>query len=173
LPLVLRNGVNTATAKPGDAVYFETMYPISLGNRVVIPMGTFVRGTILTAKRPGRLAGRGEFRIALEQMTFLNGYTIELRATPSSVDRNGREGVDAEGKIRGAGSDGKDVLTAIALTAGGAYVGTLAGAALNGAAGKGALIGAGAGGIGALIAILTSRGPEAELPRGTLMDVAF
>src|SRR5437667_2740286 len=60
LPLVLRNGVNTRTAKAGDAVYFETMYPISLNNRVAIPMGTFVRGQILTAKRPGRIAGRGE-----------------------------------------------------------------------------------------------------------------
>src|SRR5262249_28515039 len=72
LPLTLRNGVNTRTAKAGDVVYFQTLYPIALNNRVVIPMGSFVRGEILTVKRPGRISGRGEFRIALAQMTFLN-----------------------------------------------------------------------------------------------------
>jgi hypothetical protein len=173
LPLVLRNGINTRTAKAGDVVYFETMYPISLNNRVVIPMGSFVRGELLSVKRPGRIAGRGEFRVALQQMTFLNGYTIDLRATPNSVDRDGREGVDSEGKIKGPSSKGRDVGIVLAATGGGAFIGTLAGAAINGAAGKGALIGGGAAGIGALIAILATRGPEAELPRGTTMDVMF
>lgn len=173
LPLMLRNGINTRTAKPGDAVYFETLYPISQNNRIAIPMGSFVRGEIVSAKRPGRIAGRGEFRIALEQMTFLNGYTIDLRATPNSVDRDGREGVDAEGKIKGPSSKGRDTAIVLGATAGGAYIGTLAGVAINGAAGRGALIGGGAAGIGALIAVLATRGPEAELPRGTTMDVVF
>ena len=173
LPLVLRNGINTRTAKAGDAVYFETLYPISQNNRIVIPMGSFVRGEIVSAKRPGRVAGRGEFRIALAQMTFLNGYTIDLRATPNSVDRDGREGVDAEGKIKGPSSKGRDTAIILGATAGGAYIGTLAGAAINGAAGRGALIGGGAAGIGALIAVLATRGPEAELPQGTTMDVVF
>src|SRR5437660_9302283 len=84
LPLLLRNGINTRTVKTGDSVYFETAYPIARNNRIVIPMGSFVRGQILEAKRPGRIRGRGEFRIALEQMMLPNGYTIELTATPSS-----------------------------------------------------------------------------------------
>jgi type IV secretion system protein VirB10 len=173
LPLLLRNGVNTRTAKPGDSVYFETAYPIAINNKIAIPMGTFVRGQILSAKRPGRIKGRGEFRIALEQMTYPNGYTIELRATPSSVDRDGQEGVDSEGKIKGPSSKGRDTATVLLATGGGAYIGALAGGISNDAPGRGALIGGGAAGIGALIAILATRGPEAELPRGTTMDVTF
>ncbi len=173
LPLLLRNGINTRTAKPGDSVYFETAYPIAVNNRMAIPLGTFLRGQILEAKRPGRIKGRGEFRIALEQMTYPNGYTIDLRATPSSVDRDGQEGVDGEGKIKGPSSKGRDVATVSVATGGGAYIGALAGGIANGAPGRGALIGGGAGGIGSLIAILATRGPEAELPRGTAMDVAF
>src|SRR5207249_7867224 len=61
-------GINTRTAKAGDSVYFETAYPVARNNRIVIPMGSFVRGQIVEAKRPGRIRGRGEFRIALEQM---------------------------------------------------------------------------------------------------------
>jgi len=173
LPLILRNGINTRTAKAGDSVYFETMYPIAVKNRMAIPMGSFVRGEILEAKRPGRIKGRGEFRIALEQMTFPNGYTIEFSAIPSSVDRNGQEGVDSEGRIKGPSSKGRDVATVLVATAGGAYIGSLVGAVVNDAPGRGALIGGGAAGIGALIAVLATRGPEAELPRGTTMDVTF
>ena len=132
-----------------------------------------MRGQILDARRPGFIRGRGEFRIALEQMTFSNGYTIELRATPSSVDRDGREGVDSEGKVIGPSSAGRDTATVLLATAGGAYIGTLAGGVINDAPGKGALIGGGVGGLAGLIAVLATRGPEARLPRGTTMDVVF
>ena len=173
LPLLLRNGINTRTAKAGDSVYFETAYPISVNNKIAIPLGTFVRGQVLEAKRPGRIKGRGEFRIALEQMTYPNGYTIELRATPNSVDRNGQEGVDREGKIKGPSSKGRDTATVLVASGGGAYIGALAGEIANDAPGRGAGIGGGAAGIGALIAILATRGPETELPRGTAIDVTF
>ena len=68
---------------------------------MAIPMGTFVRGEIVAAKRPGFLKGRGEFRVAIRQMTFVNGYTIDLLASPGSVDPKTGAGVDAEGKIKG------------------------------------------------------------------------
>jgi type IV secretion system protein VirB10 len=173
MPLVLRNAINTRTAKKGDSVYFETAYPIAANNRIAIPMGTFVRGEILEAKRPGRIRGRGEFRVAIEQMTFPNGYTIELLATPSSVDPNSGSGVDTQKMIEGPSSSMRDTTAVLLTTAGGAYIGAVAGAASNGAPGRGALIGGGAGGLGALIAVLATRGPEAELPRGTMMDVVF
>ena len=143
LPLLLRNGINTRTAKAGDSVYFETAYPIAVNNKIAIPMGTFVRGQILEAKRPGRIKGRGEFRIALQQMTYPNGYTIELRATPSSVDRDGQEGVDSEGKIKGPSSKGRDTAAVLLATGGGAYIGAITGAIVNDAPGRGALIGGG------------------------------
>jgi hypothetical protein len=173
LPLVLRNGVNTRTAKPGDSVYFETAYPIAANNRIAIPIGTFVRGEILEAKRPGRIHGRGELRMALEQMTYPNGYTIELRASPSSVDPNTGSGINAQKTIEGPSSSLRDTTAVLLTTAGGAYIGAVAGAVSNDAPGRGALIGGGAGGVGALIAVLATRGPEAELPRGTTMDVVF
>ena len=173
LPLILRNGVNTRTAKPGDSVYFESAYPITANNRMAIPMGTFVRGEIVAAKRPGFLKGRGEFRVAIRQMTFVNGYTIDLLASPGSVDPKTGAGVDAEGKIKGPSSALRDTTAVLLTAAGGAYIGAIAGGVINDAPGRGALIGGGVGGIGALIAVLATRGPEAELPRGTILDVVF
>jgi len=173
LPLFLRNGINTRTARAGDSVYFETAYPLAVNNKMAIPMGSFVRGEIVEAKRPGRIGGRGEFRITLNQLTFPNGYTLELRATPSSVDRDGQEGVTPEGKVKGPGGVGKDVSTALLITAAGGPVGGYAGL-LAGSPGRGSLaIGHGVGAAAGLMVVLLTRGPEAELPRGTTMDVVF
>jgi hypothetical protein len=170
---MLRNGINTRTAKAGDSVYFETAYPIAQNNRIVIPMGSFVRGRILEAKRPGLVKGRGEFRMLLEQMTFPNGYTVSLAATPASADRDGQEGVDTEGKIVGASGSGSDKMLLLATTTGGGFIGTLAGVAASAAPARGALIGGGVGAAAGLIAILLTRGPEAELPLGTMMEIVF
>jgi len=173
LPLVLRNGINTRTAKAGDSVYFETAYPVARNNRIVIPMGSFVRGQIVEAKRPGRIRGRGEFRIALEQMMLPNGYTIELTATPSSVDRDGKEGVTPEGVVTGPGAVGRDVGTVLLATAIGGPVGGYAGLLAGSPSRASLAIGHGAGAAAGLLAVLLTRGPEAELPRGTTLDVVL
>jgi hypothetical protein len=173
IPLILRNPINTRTAKPGDSVYFETAYPIAVNNRTAIPMSAFMRGQILEAKRPGRIKGRGEIRMALEQLTFPNGYTIALLASPSSVDPNTGAGVDSTKRIVGSSSALRDTTAVLGTTAAGAYIGSIAGAVSNDAPGRGALIGGGVGGLGALIAVLATRGPEAQLPRGTMLDVVF
>lgn len=173
LPLVLRNGVNTRVAKAGDTVYFESIYPIAANNLIAIPLGTFVRGEILEVKRPGRIRGRGEFRIALEQMTFPNGYTVDLRATPTSVDRDGQEGVTPGGRVTGPGAVGKDVGTVALATALGGPVGGYAGI-LAGHPSRGSVaIGHGVGLAAGLAVVLLTRGPEAELPRGTSIDAIF
>lgn len=173
LPLLLRNGINTRAAKVGDSIYFETAYPIAANNRMAIPLGTFVRGEILEAKRPGRIRGRGEFRIVLNQMTFPNGYVVDLRATPSSVDRDGQEKVTPEGRVTGPGGVGKDVGTVLLATAVGGPVGGYTGL-LTGSPSRGSLaIGHGVGAATGLAIVLLTRGPEAELPRGTMMDVVF
>jgi len=167
---MLRNGINTRSAKTSDSVYFVTVYPIAVSNKTVIPMGTFVRGEILEAKRPGRIRGRGEFRIALEQMTFSNGYLIDLRATPTSVDRDGREEVTLGGRVTGPGGVGKDVGTvALATVIGGpagGYAGSLARAPFR----NSVAIGHGVGFATGLAVVLFTRGPDAELPRGTAID---
>ena len=58
---------------------------------------------------------------------------------------------------------------------GGALGGAATGAAIGGIAGggKGAGIGAGIGGLVGLGAVLLTRGPEAQLPRGTTLDIVL
>ncbi len=167
LAVVLENGISTRSAKAGDALYFHTAFPVTLNNQIVIPVGSYLRGSLLEAKRPGRVKGRGEFRLRLESLIFPNGYTVDLLAAPRSVDTGGKETTDSEGKVTGSGGKGKDVGTVATTTVTGAGIGAIAGG------GKGAGIGAGIGGLIGLGSVLLTRGPEAELSRGTTMDIVI
>ena len=166
--VVLQNGISTRSAKPGDSVYLQTSFPITQNNRVVIPVGSYLRGALLEAKRPGRVKGRGEFRLRLDTLILPNGYTVDLRAAPRSADSGGNETMDSEGKVTGGGNKGKKVETVATTTTAGAGIGAIATRTA-----KGAGIGAGIGAAAGLAAVLLTRGPEAELPRGSTMDVVF
>ena len=165
--VVLENGISTRSAKAGDSLYFRTSFPITANNRVVVPVGSYLRGELLESKRPGRIKGRGEFRMKLNTLIFPNGYTVDLNAVPRSADTGGKETMDPEGKVTGEGGKGKDVGTAATTTVTGAGIGAIAGGA------KGAGIGAGIGGLAGLGAILLTRGPEAQLPRGSTLDIVL
>jgi len=162
--VILENGISTATAKPGDSVYFRTSFPITIDNKVVVPVGTYLRGEVTDSKRPGHVKGKGELRIRLYTMVFPNGYTVDMNAEPHSSDAANVK-TDAEGKMTGPGGKRKDATTVATTTATGAGIGAIAGG------GKGAGIGAGIGGVVGLAAVLLSRGPEAQLPRGSSMDL--
>ncbi len=165
--VVLENGISTRGAKAGDSVYFHTSFPITQSNHVIIPVGSYLRGELIESKRPGHVKGRGEFRMRLDTLIFPNGYTVDLNATPRTADSGGKETMDSEGKITGAGGKGKDAQTVAETTAAGAGIGAIAGRA------KGLGIGAGVGALAGLGAVLLTRGPEAELPRGSTLDIVL
>jgi hypothetical protein len=165
--VVLENGISTRGAKAGDSVYFHTSFPITQNNHIIIPVGSYLRGELIESKRPGRVKGRGEFRMRLDTLIFPNGYTVDLNATPRTADSGGKETMDSEGKVVGAGGKGEDVKTVAETTATGAGIGAIA----DGPKGLG--IGAGIGAVAGLGAILLTRGPEAELPRGSTLDIVL
>jgi hypothetical protein len=166
LGVTLENGISTNSAKPGDSVYFRSSFPVTINNKVVIPVGSYLRGEVTDSKRPGRVKGKGELRIRLNTLILPNGYTVDLNAEPHSTDAGGTK-TDSEGKITGPGGKGKDAETVATTTVAGAGIGAIAGG------GKGAGIGAGIGGLAGLAAVLLTRGPEAQLPRGSSMDLVL
>lgn len=168
IPLVLHNGISTRSAKPGDPVYFETLYPVMLDGRVVIPAGSYVNGEITEAKRAGRVKGRSELMIRLTTLILTNGYMVNLAAVPSEAGTGGAEKVNNEGKVVGDTDKAGDVGTVVKSTAAGAGIGAIASRS-----GTGAGIGAGVGAAAGLAAVLLTRGPDAEMPRGTTVDAVL
>jgi hypothetical protein len=168
LPLILHNAVTTRNAKPGDPVYLETLFPVVIDSRILIPAGSYVQGEIQEARRPGKVKGTGEIRLRLNSMILPNGYAVDFNAVPTNAGTGGNEATDKEGNIHGDADKGDDAATVAKSTGIGAAIGAIAG---QGA--KGAGIGAGVGAAAGLAAVLLTRGPELELPRGTTVDVVL
>ena len=80
IPLSLINSVSTKNSAPGDRVYLETVFPILVDGRIVIPPGSYVMGTITEVQRPGKVKGRGEFYLRFDSLTLPNGMTRDFRA---------------------------------------------------------------------------------------------
>jgi hypothetical protein len=168
LPLILHNAVTTRNAKPGDPVYLETLFPVVIDNRILVPAGSYVQGEIQEARRPGKVKGTGEIRLRLNSMILPNGYVVDFNAIPTNAGTGGGESTDKEGAVHGDTDKGDDVATVIKTTGIGAGVGGIATQSA-----KGAGIGAGVGAAAGLAAVLLTRGPELELPRGTTVDVVL
>jgi hypothetical protein len=168
LPLVLHNAITTRNVQPGDPVYLETLFPIVLNNKIMIPAGSYVQGEVVSAKRPGKVKGTGELQVRLNILILPNGYTVNFNAIPSNAGTGGNESVDSEGKIHGDTDKTTDVGTVLKGTGIGAGIGGIAGRSAGGAG-----IGAGIGAAVGLMTVLLTRGPELELPRGTTLDIVL
>jgi len=162
IPLALKNAINSRTAFVGQAIYCETIYPVAVGNRIVIPVGSYVKGTVTQVIRPGRIKGKAQIGLRFDSITLPNGVTRSLRAGLSAAGGLGNETVQREeGRIVGEGSKGSDAGKIGATAAQATVIGGLSSRSI-----KGAGVGAIAGGVGGLIWVLASRGKEVVLPPG-------
>jgi type IV secretion system protein VirB10 len=171
IPLALKNTISSRTASVGQAIYCETIYPISVGNRIVIPAGSYVKGSVTQVVRPGHVKGRAQIGLRFDELTLANGTTLPLRATLSSFAGNGKEGFHKEeSKIEGESTKGSDAGKVAQTTVTGAEIGTIAGVGSH-SVGKGLGIGSAAGAAGGLIWVLASRGKDILLPSGTSLEL--
>jgi type IV secretion system protein VirB10 len=165
------NTINSRTTQPGQGVYCETIFPITVANKIVIPVGSSVKGSITKVVRPERGKGKAEIGMRFETLILPTGRTFPLRATLSGFGGTGREEFQPkESKIEGASSKGDDAGKVAETTVTGAEVGTIAGA-VDGHLLKGLGIGSLVGAAGGLIWIRASRGKEIILPSGTNLEL--
>jgi hypothetical protein len=75
IALVLTQPIQTRYIHRGDDIYAQINSPVSSGNEVVIPIGTFVQGKVDKLERRG---GRGEIRLQAMSITFPDGYVIPI-----------------------------------------------------------------------------------------------
>jgi type IV secretion system protein VirB10 len=173
VPLSLINSVSTKHSAEGDRVYLETVFPVLVNGRIVVPVGSYVAGTVTQLKKPGRVKGRGELYVRFDSLTLPNGVTRDFHGRIGSMDGNAKDELDrAEGKVKSEGNKSGDAKTVGEAAAAGASIGTLAGGAA-GHYGMGAGIGAAAGAAAGMIGVLSSRGPDAVLARGSTLEMVL
>ncbi|HUB77615.1 MAG TPA: hypothetical protein VMB03_02410 [Bryobacteraceae bacterium] len=167
--LNLENSISTRTAREGDYVYMRTATPIVANNQIVVPVGSYVQGVVTRSVRSGRVKGRAELQIRIDNLTLPSGKVVKLTPRLSSVDSGGTgQKVDSENGVQQAGSKGADAARVAELGGSGAAIGGLATETWRGAG-----IGGGIGGGVGLATVLLTRGKEVDLHRGSTVDVVF
>ena len=164
------NSISTRTAAEGTQVYLQTASPISDGHNIIVPVGSYVTGTVLVSKRSGKVAGRAQLAIRIEVLTLPGGKTLKFSPHVSGVDDNDstQKVVNDEGRIEQGGTVGRDAERIAILAGSGAGIGGVADRSWSGAG-----IGAAAGSAVGLATTLLTRGKEIELRQGSSLDVVF
>jgi hypothetical protein len=152
LPVVLDTGVSSTASYPEEAVHAHMTKPIVLHGVTVVPTGSRVAGVVTDATRSGRVKGRAHVAMRFESLT------------PAGVDRRYTIHTTAVGRTA-ASTHRKDALEIGAPAAGGALIGALVGGK------KGALIGGAAGGGAGTAVVLSTRGKEVSLPKGSVLTL--
>jgi type IV secretion system protein VirB10 len=169
----LINTISTKHSQEGDQVYMRTSFPVLVHGRIVVPVGSYVAGTVTQLKKPGRAKGRGELYVRFDSLTLENGVTRLFHGRIGNMDGNAKDELDrTEGKVRSEGNKSGDVRSVAEAGAAGAGLGTLVGSAA-GHYGMGAGIGAAAGAAAGMIYVLSGRGPDAVLVQGSTLEMVL
>ena len=169
VPLKLTQAISTKTAKAGDGVYAETTFPVTVSNKMAIPPGTYVQGTITSVKKAGRVKGVAELQMHFTSLIFPSGYTVILPGALESAPgvENGKVS-DEEGKIKGEGKGGKVASEAATYGATGAVIGGLGARSV-----KGAGIGGGLGAAAGLAVATLTRNTDVRMDPGTTLEMVL
>lgn len=161
----LNNSLSTKTNQPGDPFSGVVSRSVRVGDKIVIPEGSVVRGTAAHVERAGRVKGRSELGLRFDQLELPDGQVYQLSASLTELEETVKETVGEEGELKGAGSKKRDAATIGTGAAIGAVIGAISGRGKNAA--TGGAIGAGA----ATAVVLLTRGKDVELKQGTELAI--
>ncbi len=167
ISLQLNDHLSTKLNNEGDSFTALVTVPVYLGDRLVIPKGSVVSGSISRIVRPGRFKGKAVMNLLFQTIRVPGKGQLPIVASLARVDQEGNAGVKSEGTVEGEGSAGSDVAKVLKPTLAGAGIGGLAGG------GRGAAIGVGVGAAVGLATVFATRGKDLEVRRGSTMDITL
>jgi hypothetical protein len=150
LSLALETALSSAASRSGDLVVARLAEGVRVGERVVAPAGSEVRGRVTAAVPSGRVKTRARLAFAFDTLV-LEGKEHSIGTGPIDITAGSTHKKDAATIGIGAGAGA--LIGAIAKGGKGAAVGTL----IGGAAGTGV--------------VLTDTGKEIRLGTGTRVTV--
>jgi type IV secretion system protein VirB10 len=173
--LQLKSAVNTKSAKPGDGVYLISVFPVVVGNRVMIPTGVYVQGVVDQVQRGGRIKGKAQLNMHFTSIIFPNGSVVEIPGVVDSMPGTKNQTVknDGEGTIEQNGDKGRNAgeTAKIAIPVG-AGSGTIGGGE-TGHPVEGGLAGLGAGLATVGVVSLFTRNADVDIPTGTQVEMVL
>ncbi len=183
--------LSSATAHPGQDVEAVLSQPLMDGDRLILPQGSRLKGTVKQARPARRMKRNGQLRIAFSELVPPDGMEQKVVATLEGVEagRNANVKLDSEGGAEATTSKSRYLATALSVglaavsqdndtgnqAAGGMggfkVVGMVMGAAVRSRA-----FGATMGAYGAAASIYShfiARGREVEFPKNTAMQIGI
>jgi hypothetical protein len=179
----LTTTLTSKTNKTGDPFTGMVTQPIVVDGKEVVPTGSTVEGHVAFVKPSGRITGRAQMRVVLDDIVTPDEVKIPLAAGLEDMNAGpcAKTGSDEEGTIKGCGKSKKDAAKDAAIAGAiGAGAGSMVGLGSQidctyygncGGPGWGTSIGMGAGiGAGsALIYNLLKHEKQIILVQGTTM----
>src|SRR5262245_9485496 len=151
LGLQVERTITSETARVEDRVEARVTRDVRVGDRVAIPAGSIVQGSVMEVERGGKLKERARLGIRFHTVVLADGSHLNIR-TDSVIREGASPANESAAKIGGA-----------------AVGGAILGAILGG--GKGAAIGGSIGAAGGTAAQMASGRNPAVLPQGTTVSV--
>jgi len=167
ITLQLNKHLSTKSNSEGDPFTAVVTTPVLLGDKIVIPKGSEVTGSVSRIIRPGRFKGKAVMNILFQSINIPGRGQLPIVASLARVGSEGSGVVHAEGTMEGDSSVGSDIGKVIIPGAVGAGIGGLAGG------GQGAAIGTGIGTAIGLATVFATRGKDIEVPRGSTLDIVL
>lgn len=168
LNLQLNDTLSTKQNKEGDTFTAMVIAPVYLKDRLVIPKGCIVSGSVSHVMGPGRFKGKAQINLMFNTIRLPDSARpLPIVASLARIGSDANAGTDGEGTITPAGSKGKDAAKVGAPAATGAIIGLIIDR------GHGAAIGAGIGAAVGVATIFAGHGADVEVKRGSSMDIVL
>jgi hypothetical protein len=151
LGLQIDRTVSSDLARVEDRVDARVTRDVRVGDRVAIPAGSVVQGSVMEVERGGKVKERAKLGIRFHTVVLADGSRLNIK-TDSIVREGPSPAKESAAKIGGA-------------AAGGAILGAILGG------GKGAAIGGSIGAAGGTAATMAGDREPAVLPAGTTVSV--
>ena len=187
--------LDSATAHRGDEVQAILSRPLFDGDRLILPQGSLLKGSIVQAESARRLSHNGQLRFVFHDLVFPNGLDQKVDAVLQGVQAAKSDNVklDAEGGARATSSRARYLSTGVSVglaalsfagdgdsdpgnrEAGGAGGYKLIGLAI-GLTVRSQPLGMAMGSLGASRSIYVhfiARGHEVVFPRNTALEIAI
>lgn len=186
--------LDSATTKRGETVQAVVSRPLFDRDRLILPQGTLLNGSVLQVRPARRLKHNGQLRIAFHELVLPSGSTFRVDTTLAGIEGGQTDSLDSEGAAKATNPKSRYVNTGIAVSlavvgqgsqhddgqvtgpvAGGAVsfrlVGIIVGLAVR--SHTWAILMSAYGGSRSIYTNFFGRGRNIYFPRDTAMDIGF
>ena len=113
----LATPLNSATARPGDAVEAVISKPLFDGDRLILPQGSRIVGAVVQAQPAHHPARNGQLRVVFRELKLPDGIEEKIQASLEGVESAKRDNVklDSEGGARATAPPTRYLTTAAAV----------------------------------------------------------